>query len=87
MNMATLEQDRIGVQIARCREWIEAALEYSGGTHDYEHVAYGILEGTMQLWPAEDGCLVTELLRAKKESATHFFNGEDYRRLPICMKT
>ena len=29
MNMATLEQDRIGVQIARCREWIEAALEYS----------------------------------------------------------
>ena len=52
MNMATSEQDRVGVQIARCREWIEAALAYGGDTHDYEHVAYGILEGAMQLLPA-----------------------------------
>ena len=73
MNMATSEQDRIGMQIARCREWIEAALEYGGDTHDYEHVAYGILEGAMQLWPAEDGCLVTELLQYPKKRYFTFF--------------
>lgn len=73
MNMATSEQNRVGVQIARCREWIEAALAYGGDTHDYEHVAYGILEGAMQLWPAEDGCLVTELLQYPKKKVLHIF--------------
>ena len=56
MNMATLEQDRIGIQIKAAENGSRLPLEYGGDTHDYEHVAYGILEGAMQLWPAEDGC-------------------------------
>jgi len=26
-------------ELERCRPWIEAALEYSGGTHEFEDVA------------------------------------------------
>jgi hypothetical protein len=49
-------------EIDRCRPWIEAALEYSGGTHAFEDVADAITEGRMQLWPAPDACMVTEIL-------------------------
>ena len=38
-------------EIKRCKKWIEAALEYSGGTHAFEDVADGINKGVMQLWP------------------------------------
>ena len=42
-------------ELERCRDWIEAALEYSGGTHDFIDVAEGIYKGTMQLWPTPRG--------------------------------
>ena len=48
--------------IEACRAWIEAALAYSGGTHTFEDVAAGIESGRMQLWPADDGCIVTEIV-------------------------
>ena len=48
--------------IENCREWIEAALEYSGGTHDFIHVVEGIKAGTMQLWPTPRGCIVSEIV-------------------------
>ena len=48
-------------ELERCRVWIEAALEYSGGTHIYEDVVTAIVEGKMQLWPAEKSCWVTEI--------------------------
>ena len=49
-------------EMERCREWIESALEYSGGTHAFEDIENGIKEGIMQLWPAPRGCIVTELV-------------------------
>ena len=49
-------------ELERCRPWIEAALEYSGGTHEFEDVAKGIIEGRMQLWPSPRGCIVTEIV-------------------------
>jgi len=59
----------------RCRGWIEDALEYSGGTHDYEHIVAGIMRGTMQLWPAKDGCLVTEIISYPKKKVLNVFLG------------
>ena len=32
-------------ELERCKPWIEAALEYSGGTHDFIDVAEGIYKG------------------------------------------
>ena len=48
-------------ELDRCRAWIEAALARGGWTHKFEDIAAGIAENKLQLWPAEKGCLVTEI--------------------------
>ncbi|NBT31000.1 MAG: hypothetical protein EBT13_03595 [Rhodobacteraceae bacterium] len=63
------------LEIMRCRPWIEAALEHSGGTHDFKDIVEGILAGRLQLWPAEDGCIVTEIVIYPKKTALHVFLG------------
>ena len=60
-------------ELVRCRPWIEAALEYSGGTHDFEDVVQSLIDGRMQLWPAPRGCAVTELVVYPKTKALHVF--------------
>lgn len=57
----------------RCEDWIKSALEYGGGTHDIEDVFRAILESRMQLWPAENGCLVTEILVYPRKKVLHIF--------------
>ena len=68
--MADLQEELI-----RCRPWIEAALEYSGGTHEFEDIVIGIYEQRMQLWPAENSCLVTELVNYPRKRVLHVFLG------------
>ena len=60
-------------QLERCEPWISAALQYSGGTHEVVDVFDGILEGRMQLWPAENSCLVTEILAYPRKKVLHIF--------------
>lgn len=60
-------------ELERCRPWIEAALAYSGDTHDFDDVACAIINSKMQLWPAKEGCLVTELLQYPKKKVLHIF--------------
>ena len=62
-------------ELERCRPWIEAALEYSGGTHNFEDVAKGILEGNMQLWPTPRGCIVTEIVVYPRKKVLNVFLG------------
>lgn len=62
-------------ELQRCRPWIEAALEYSGGTHSFSDVVQGLVEGRMQLWPAERGCIVTEIVQYPKKKVLHVFLG------------
>jgi len=62
-------------ELERCRPWIEAALEYSGGTHDFDDVAKGILDGSMQLWPSPRGCIVTEIVIYPKKKVLNVFLG------------
>jgi len=66
--MASLSDD-----LVRCRPWIEAALEYSGGTHDYFDVCQAVFTGKMQLWAAEKGCMVTEIVVYPKKKVLHIF--------------
>jgi hypothetical protein len=56
-----------------CRKWIEDALEYSGGTHTFEDVKERILNGQLQLWPAERGCAVTEIVVYPRKKVLHVF--------------
>ena len=68
MTMDELEQDLI-----RCKPWIEAALEYSGGTHLFEDVVDSVKLGFMQLWSAPRGCAITEILTFPRKKVLHVF--------------
>jgi hypothetical protein len=59
--------------IEHCRPWIEDALAYSGGTHTFEDVEQRILESHLQLWPAERGCAVTEIVIYPRKKVLHVF--------------
>ena len=62
-------------ELERCRPWIEAALEYSGGTHNFDDVVSGLAEGKMQLWPAPKGCIVTEIVVYPRKKVLNVFLG------------
>lgn len=55
------------------RELIESALEYSGGTHVFEDVKRSILAGKMQIWPAQRGVAITEIIEYPKKRVLHVF--------------
>lgn len=60
-------------ELDRCAPWIEAALAYSGGTHTPQDVAEAIRAGTMQLWPAPKGCVVTEIVDFPRKRVCNVF--------------
>ena len=62
-------------ELERCRPWIEAALEYSGGTHVFDDIVDGIRSGSLQLWPAKKGCIVTEIVCYPKLKKLNVFLG------------
>jgi hypothetical protein len=64
--------DRIS-EISRCRQWISAALEYSGGTHTLDDIAAGILSNRYQLWPGQKSAVVTEVIVYPQLKDLHFF--------------
>jgi len=60
-------------ELERCREWIEAALEYSGGTYLFEDVVNQVKSGMLQFWPAPDACAVTEIITYPRKKVLHIF--------------
>lgn len=62
-------------ELDRCRKWIEPALKYSGGTHDWYDIVQGVMGGTLQLWPTENGALVTEILTYPRKRVVNVFLG------------
>lgn len=52
---------------------IERALKYSGGTHSFDDVKAGILSGYMQIWPAERGVAVTEIISYPRRKVLNVF--------------
>ena len=65
----------MGNEIDRCRPWIEAALEYSGGTHDFGDIVDGLSKGHLQLWPTPKGCIVTEIVVYPRKRVLNVFLG------------
>jgi hypothetical protein len=47
-------------ELARCRPWIEAALEHTCGSHTFDDVASGIYAGRFFLFAKPRGCAVLE---------------------------
>lgn len=80
--------DMLGRELARCREWIEAALEYSGGTHAFEDIVQGCYEGRMQLWPGIKSAGVTEITAFPRKKVLHvFLAGGDMDELLVMMRS
>ena len=42
-------------ELLRCQDWIKAALNKGGDTHDFKDVVDGVLSGNMQLWLGANG--------------------------------
>ena len=63
----------VDMELQRCRPWIEAALGYSGNTHNFEDIVCGVKAGTMQLWPALHSCLVTEIVIYPRKKLLNIF--------------
>ena len=61
------------VNLETYRKWIEAALEYSGGTHNFDDIADGIRSGHMQIWPTDKACAVTEIALYPRKKVLHVF--------------
>jgi len=59
--------------LERLRHHVEAALEYSGGTHGIEDIAEGLEAGKFQLWPAENSVIVTQINVYPRLKNLHFF--------------
>jgi hypothetical protein len=60
-------------ELDRCRPWIEAALDRGGNTHLFEDIADGVKRGTMQFWPADDACAITEIICYPRKKVLHIF--------------
>jgi len=62
-------------EIDRCRSWIEAALARGIGGHTFDDIAQMIRDGRVQLWPAPNGCLVTEIVTYPRCKVLNVFLG------------
>jgi hypothetical protein len=52
---------------------VEAALEYSGGTHNFDDVAEMVEDHRLQLWPAKDSVVLTEIIVYPQLKNLHYF--------------
>lgn len=57
----------------RCAVWLEAALEYSGGTHTLSDIRAGIEAKRYALIPGEKSALVFEICEYPQLKALHVF--------------
>ena len=59
--------------LERLRHHVEAALEYSGGTHNFEDIIEMVQKQQLQLWPAKDSVVLTEIIVYPRLKNLHYF--------------
>jgi len=60
-------------EMTRVRPFLEPALQYTNGTHDYIHLVEGVLTGQFHVWPTENSAIITEFHNFPKERHLHIF--------------
>lgn len=60
-------------QLQRLRHHVEAALEYSGGTHAFEDILEMVEKEQLQVWPATQSIVLTEIIVYPKLKNLHYF--------------
>ena len=59
--------------LERLRQHVEAALEYSGGTHQFEDVLEMVAKNQLQVWPATQSIVLTEIIVYPRLKNLHYF--------------
>lgn len=59
--------------LERLRQHVEAALEYSGGTHRFEDVLEMVEKNQLQVWPATQSIVLTEIIVYPRLKNLHYF--------------
>ena len=59
--------------LERLRHHVEAALEYSGGTHQFEDVLEMVEKNQLQVWPATQSIVLTEIIVYPRLKNLHYF--------------
>lgn len=57
----------------RCRQWVLAALELTGGTHDEADLVEAIAEGRYTFWPCERSAILTHWIEYPRFRACRVF--------------
>lgn len=57
-----LFEQQLTAELRRCRPYIEAALQFTGGTHEWEDIVYLVRKRTAQFWPGKNCAVITELV-------------------------
>lgn len=60
-------------KLQQSRQFIEPALEYAGGTHVWDDIATGVLNGRYQLWVNDRCAIITEIVAYPQKLDLHFF--------------
>jgi len=61
------------IPLEQARPLIEAALDFSGGTHSFEDVCRGVSEGQLVYWSGPNSAVVTEIIEYPQKRTLHFF--------------
>ena len=59
--------------LERLRHHVEAALEYSGGTHDFDDIVEMVGKNQLQVWPATQSIVLTEIIVYPRLKNLHYF--------------
>lgn len=70
-NLALVPQDKS--EWYRCRPWIEAALEYTGGTHVIEDIEDGIEAGEFVFFCSPSAAVVVEVITYPRMNVLNYF--------------
>ena len=60
-------------EFRRCEHWIEAALEYSHGTHTIQDIFEFVANGTLELWPGKNCALISQVSEYPGRKMIHIF--------------
>ena len=59
--------------LERLRHHVEAALEYSGGTHEFDDIVEMVGKNQLQVWPASQSIVLTEIIVYPRLKNLHYF--------------
>lgn len=60
-------------EFIRCKPYLDAALEYTKGTHSINNIWDGVVKGDFQFWPGEKSAIITEIQLYPNKRVLHVF--------------